>query len=366
METCVICGHESDGYHFGVQACRACSSFFRRCIAERKVYKCRKFNKCVIRHDDRVICRACRFRICTEAGMKSELVRNGPKTEETYLTPHTIQEQHILIPTTSIIQYNQESFESSLTYPFLNRLLQGIRNYMSSQKSLFTVENPDKIFSSPKFIPMKKSEYDRMEKACITLINSMLNEYFEPYGNLKNEEKILIIKNFVLRFSMFIRCYQSSKIYPEINDARLVIHYGYYLDNQTVEYFFSELKNCEEFIKICASILPPLREMSNKMNKYEVREIDIAALSYLIFIQECEKHSLCKEIIEANKTLLFGEMHTNFVQTYGFEQGGIKLANLLCFLNDMLEINNRVWESYIIGKIFMPELVDVWEEMLTQ
>ena len=49
-----------------------------------------------------------------------------------------------------------------------------------------------------------------------------------------------------------------------------------------------------------------------------------------------EKYSLCKENIDINRNLLFGEMHTNFVQTYGFEQGGIKLVNLLCFLNDML------------------------------
>lgn len=62
---------------------------------------------------------------------------------------------------------------------------------MSSQKSLFSVENPDKIFTEPKFVPIKKSEYDRMEKACITLINSMMFEYFESYGSLKNEDKVI-------------------------------------------------------------------------------------------------------------------------------------------------------------------------------
>lgn len=102
------------------------------------------------------------------------------------------------------------------------------------------------------------------------------------------------------------------------------------------------------------------------MVRQEVRDIDIAALSYLIFIQECkliefsppirridlrlknmlpltlvlyclgEKAYLHKDIIELNKSLLFSEMHTNFVQTYGFEFGGIRFANLLCLLNDML------------------------------
>ena len=47
MNSCVICGKEGHGHrHFGAQACRACSAFFRRSIAEYKSYKCGKENKC--------------------------------------------------------------------------------------------------------------------------------------------------------------------------------------------------------------------------------------------------------------------------------------------------------------------------------
>jgi hypothetical protein len=39
-KSCLICGHVSHGYHFGILACRACAAFFRRTVAEkvRKIF----------------------------------------------------------------------------------------------------------------------------------------------------------------------------------------------------------------------------------------------------------------------------------------------------------------------------------------
>jgi hypothetical protein len=83
---CAVCLGQSNGFYFGVLACRACASFFRRSAMEKRKYQCRKGDQCAIQSGRVVMkfcqsylpllpagmrnsCRACRFRICIAAGM---------------------------------------------------------------------------------------------------------------------------------------------------------------------------------------------------------------------------------------------------------------------------------------------------------
>ena len=67
---CQICLGPSNGFYFGVLACRACASFFRRSAMENRQYVCRKGSKCAIQTEGmRNSCRACRLRRCIAVGM---------------------------------------------------------------------------------------------------------------------------------------------------------------------------------------------------------------------------------------------------------------------------------------------------------
>lgn len=48
-KACKICNSDAHGFHFGILACRACAAFFRRTVAENKIYKCRQNCSCPIR-----------------------------------------------------------------------------------------------------------------------------------------------------------------------------------------------------------------------------------------------------------------------------------------------------------------------------
>ncbi|CAB3405714.1 unnamed protein product [Caenorhabditis bovis] len=71
VPACAICGTDSTGIHFGVDACAACSAFFRRTVVLDKRYVCNKGGNCVILKDSSSgqKCRACRFKKCLNAGM---------------------------------------------------------------------------------------------------------------------------------------------------------------------------------------------------------------------------------------------------------------------------------------------------------
>ncbi|GMS96254.1 hypothetical protein PENTCL1PPCAC_18429 [Pristionchus entomophagus] len=75
---CAICSADSTGIHFGVEACAACSAFFRRTVVLSKNYECTKGGDCVTHKDTAgaARCRACRFKKCINVGMDRGAVQH--------------------------------------------------------------------------------------------------------------------------------------------------------------------------------------------------------------------------------------------------------------------------------------------------
>jgi len=168
------------------------------------------------------------------------------------------------------------------------------------------------------------------------------------------------------KFHFLIRCYLTSKHFPDPEDIRCVTHYGYYNTPESNEYFFANevSQNQEECFKMHNYFLEEIRAIASKLVKYEFREVDLAALSYMIFAQECEKAALYMDVIEINKTLLFEEYHKNIVSAYGFDKAGVKFANVLNLQNDITELQRLIYEFRIMGKVFTNDFVDIWDELL--
>jgi hypothetical protein len=121
------------GHHFGILACRACSSFWRRSLLENRVYKCRSNNNCEIgKFGMKNSCRSCRLKRCRQAGMREQIPSVSIIIQE---------------PTESI-QKTEKVEPLSLTNE-LSRYQTSYRNFCSAQKSLFIAEHPTSFFSTP-------------------------------------------------------------------------------------------------------------------------------------------------------------------------------------------------------------------------
>lgn len=77
FKTCSVCKDVSGHFYlnYGAATCFSCRAFFRRAHQKTKSpsFACKNDDKCVIKVDDRK-CRACRYNLCIQAGMKPELV----------------------------------------------------------------------------------------------------------------------------------------------------------------------------------------------------------------------------------------------------------------------------------------------------
>ncbi|GMT31570.1 hypothetical protein PFISCL1PPCAC_22867, partial [Pristionchus fissidentatus] len=72
---CVICGDGASGKHYGVTSCEGCKGFFKRTVRKDLAYACRHQSSCVIDKRQRNRCQFCRYRKCTEMGMRRDAVQ---------------------------------------------------------------------------------------------------------------------------------------------------------------------------------------------------------------------------------------------------------------------------------------------------
>uniref|UniRef100_A0A914NEC4 Nuclear receptor domain-containing protein n=1 Tax=Meloidogyne incognita TaxID=6306 RepID=A0A914NEC4_MELIC len=77
---CTVCGDIASGLHYGVISCNGCKTFFRRTVMTGRKFVCRKDGNCCFDKKDRCACRACRFRICVEAGMDEKAIQRIPSS----------------------------------------------------------------------------------------------------------------------------------------------------------------------------------------------------------------------------------------------------------------------------------------------
>ena len=69
---CLVCGAQASDLNYGVISCERCKGFFKRSLSNKRVYKCRKQQRCQITEKERNRCQYCRLKKCLDQGMNSK------------------------------------------------------------------------------------------------------------------------------------------------------------------------------------------------------------------------------------------------------------------------------------------------------
>uniref|UniRef100_A0AC35GV91 Nuclear receptor domain-containing protein n=1 Tax=Panagrolaimus sp. PS1159 TaxID=55785 RepID=A0AC35GV91_9BILA len=341
---CTICENSSDGYHFNVVSCRACSSFFRRTLAENKTYVCRKENKCNVSFNYRNICRACRMRRCFEVGMKKA---------------DAISDTQILTPPIPALQVQAATSITMDTSMHLKNVYLFWHGYLSSLKSLYTVENPKTIFTETEYKLIKQSHYDKVERASMSMLFSLLIEHITPFKRLNHDQRVIIMKNVARSIAMIYKTSLTAVVFP--NDAdKFVTSFGYYIDRKNVGYFFEYRDGYNEIEKLLYPVVNEIISVAKGFLGY--REVEVGLLAVMLLAQRMRKEELSDAENEIYWRELLAEAHADIVNTYGFANGGIKFAELFMKLSRINDIMNLMNESVTLMKIFMPtSVMEIWD-----
>uniref|UniRef100_A0A183BQE3 Nuclear receptor domain-containing protein n=1 Tax=Globodera pallida TaxID=36090 RepID=A0A183BQE3_GLOPA len=244
----------------------------------------------------------------------------------------------------------------------LQRLVDGYRNFQSSQKSLYTVMYPDNIFAAETYRMVKHAEYVKMERGCISLQFSMLVDCFQPFDSLNQQLKVAALRVFSNRFTHLDQCFRTATIFPANDDPRFVLHYGQYMNVEKLDEFFTDIdSNEEELHKSCKKTFQRCRDVVNKMHDMAVRDVEVAALAAIILWNELAYMNV--EGTDRVRSAIFAELHSNMILTYGIANTGIRLGSLMDLIHDMNVIEKEIRESVIIGNFFNPNFAEVWDDV---
>uniref|UniRef100_A0A914YQR1 Nuclear receptor domain-containing protein n=1 Tax=Panagrolaimus superbus TaxID=310955 RepID=A0A914YQR1_9BILA len=386
---CSICEAPTHGMHFGVSTCKACASFFRRSMVERKRYKCRFQDHCIINNKVRNNCRACRLKKCYQAGMIREA---SPAPTEPPVIPPLFGGDLTRCPSTALISpqasysLSPPQLPTSLTsnllynlsvstqptvsptyiklsstpdminlYPRITRLLQAFRSFQHSLKSLYKIENPHAIYEPEEFKQAEKQQYDRLETGTASFIMSMVNEFFPSFFKLNAEDRIKVFRPFAVRFSILYRVYISAVYFNAENDGRICTHYGYYNSVETLDMFFGETPNIAEVKALALPLFTRLNSIKRKAIRIGLREADVAAIIGIMYLTETEENCVLDYEDQKHKNEIQTELFNNTITTYGFDRAGVQLAEVLSVINDINNLCVISTESMIIGDLILPK-----------
>uniref|UniRef100_A0A7E4W4X8 Nuclear receptor domain-containing protein n=1 Tax=Panagrellus redivivus TaxID=6233 RepID=A0A7E4W4X8_PANRE len=368
---CCICHHVSHGYHFGVLACRACAAFFRRTVAEKKVYKCRGNFNCEVRKDQRNMCRACRFRKCEILGMnKNDVQMNrdpiGKKHETQTLKTVKLEPGLSLDESDTIFDVHRQKpvFNSPYELPIdpqcgqfitLEKIVAGVKSYHESQKTLVSKE----ILESNELHYINNTTCREMDMKCLPLLYKMVVKYFDPFDKLDKMTKIHTIQNYAVRHQLLTSVYYTVCNLDKMPPYTWMLYYGQYVQGFDPAAFIGECPNQQEIVKMMGSIIPRIIKIKDAYIDLHINDMMHSAMIGILFWQEVSNLvPLWKEAVHKRETI-FKELHDYVICHHGQKSAGSRIGALTSLIEETNFVSHLMMEQDTFEKIFNTPRKDV-------
>uniref|UniRef100_A0AC34RGT4 Nuclear receptor domain-containing protein n=1 Tax=Panagrolaimus sp. JU765 TaxID=591449 RepID=A0AC34RGT4_9BILA len=322
-ESCCVCGSLAEGVRFGAQTCQACAAFFRRSIAENKIYKCSNSSKCEVLRQ-RNHCRACRLEKCFKVGMKRELVND--------------------------VKPNLPDFSAQMpsTSDNLAKLGCCYSTFFQAQKSLFKLHflnSKDQLLMSEiEFRQVSSAQHNVMEQGNASLIANFLLECFPTFKDLPTDDKHKFFGPVAVRFNHIHRCLLTIRFLSDPSDIRVAIHYGFHSSVNTLESLYGEDCDIPEIRRLIGPVFRMMRHLASKLQNLELSEAEIGGIIALMFYSQMEKHGFLSTQAEDARNEIFAELHQESIKKRGFANGGIRFGIISAFTFDV-EVLQDIWNS---------------------
>lgn len=212
---------------------------------------------------------------------------------------------------------------------------------------------PDNIFAASEiFKKATHTEFVKMERGCLSLMFSMLNDWFHPFSQLPHEIKVAVLQNYSIKFGMLDSVFRTYQIDPEANGNRWIFHYAQYIDSEDVEFFFKDDKDPAESARLFKSSEELIIGIKKKLTKLKITESEVSSLFGIMLWNEVsyllpEENGGAEQI----RDQIYSELHNYLILRYGVSGTGARLGALLFILHE-INVNFFIFISNKINHIF--------------
>uniref|UniRef100_A0AC35UB55 Nuclear receptor n=1 Tax=Rhabditophanes sp. KR3021 TaxID=114890 RepID=A0AC35UB55_9BILA len=378
MDTCLVCGVSTNRVHFSVNCCRKDAMFYRRSVASKAVYKCRRLTKdCKITPDSRSACRYCRFVACQKAGLQLKSESNLEPDNDKPIYENTPSQQ---IYSTTLgrsieVKDNKVHYDLKDTLKNIEDIfrrpmygetkLNGI-HLTCLQKATQGLQYFVKAMNMDKTDPMAITITQQMplKDFCVFWEKFMLHcaellMHLPNFYNLDFETKYLYFKDFWGCFEMIITLHYSMTTFGFDNEEVLIM-----FDNKSAHrhepLLFTEYSTtpevAEEVSRLFAAPLDFIVEFIYlPMKSLRLNDTELAFIILQILYSRKNMSNISQEISKHHEKLLkisATEMHNYYFYHQNIENYAWRLIQISKLIENSRAYNEREQELFLVGKIF--------------
>ncbi|GMT22395.1 hypothetical protein PFISCL1PPCAC_13692, partial [Pristionchus fissidentatus] len=211
LRTCLICTTPVTIPHYGIEACRACASFFKRAKLTGKKFVCRQGDRnCKIVKDERFMCRSCRYDRCVAHGMMYE--RASKETTEEKLKQKPSCDADSIGPSTSL-----EPEEKSILRRFGRLYNTSIERRRAQELQLLQDRSDIRLVLHPtqKIYSSNYSDSLRMYDIMLAETRPVYEKAFPAITKLREQDQDTLCKSYISKFCLIDNAHRTRKVWGE-------------------------------------------------------------------------------------------------------------------------------------------------------
>lgn len=342
---CEVCQASGNGKHFGVDACRGCTSFFRRTVVNKKQYKCSEDDSCDLENSEGLLCKKCRFEKCIKVGMKREAIQ---KHRDIYGRRNPECKAIVSIPSTSSLQVAVPS-------TVLSTIKKNYSQLASVREVVHRME-AGSMFLKPAPRGQSYKETYRLLLREFYLVADWISNSFPYFTELPKSQKDILLRNFYLTFYNLEAGYRACQ---KNRDDIWFLPNGNYINCQDLESFYHDPDNQQP---ICSSDAAKLfkgtctgckRNVLVPMLREDVTQFEFLALSALILFDTGLDGQTDSCIDTCRKVRL--SVQREMIQHYcikRIEEYPLRMANILSLIPSVQKASQKMQSDLELGHLF--------------
>ncbi|KAI6184777.1 Nuclear receptor subfamily 5 group A member 2-like protein [Aphelenchoides bicaudatus] len=324
-QKCPMCTDDAPNRHFSAICCNSCAAFFRRTIKNKRAYVCLNGKNCKITmHEQRHMCKYCRFQLCIRAGLNISMAINriSQDKNELLLCKSTLEQ---------LVSHQQETF--------LHRFQAAIEVQDGRCDRVWMgLENPSFLDT----INSVRGEY------------VVLNKYLKASGFSTlglNSEQIESLSR-----SIFYSWLVFSSVTSTARNSGFRHNKVYFVDENSIKVEGEQLLNyhssCPNLMdatqcaRIALALFNDVLTVAQKLHSARLDEVEVAVMFQIIALKGAQRLFIEKdEAVRMELNQLFKCLRDYFESK--FDDTSIRMGQLI-LLTDEIESLTRAFNEYVL------------------